>query len=61
VSRPLFAIVDHIDSVCGALGAMALLVTVPRWTIVYLLPVGWIVHRVFSALTFQLGGKVRAA
>ena len=61
VSRPVFAIVDHIDSVCGALGAMALLVTVPRWTIVYLLPVGWIVHRVFSALTFQLGGKVRAA
>ena len=61
VSRPLFAIVDHIDSVCGALGAMALLVTVPRWTIVYLLPVGWIMHRVFSALTFQLGGKVRAA
>jgi CDP-2,3-bis-(O-geranylgeranyl)-sn-glycerol synthase len=61
VSRPLFAVVDHIDSVCGAVGAMALLVTVPRWTVVCLLPVGWIVHRVFSALTFHVGGKVRAA
>jgi hypothetical protein len=61
LSRPLFAIVDHIDSVCGALGAMTLVVTVPAWTVVYLLPAGWIVHRVFSALTFQLGGKVRAA
>ena len=61
LSRPMFAIVDHIDSVCGALVAMALVVTVPAWTVVYLLPAGWIVHRVFSALTFQLGGKVRAA
>ena len=61
LSRPLFAIVDHIDSVCGALGAMTLVVTVPAWTVVYLLPAGWIVHRVFSALTFQLGGKARAA
>ena len=59
--RQFFGVIDHLDSVCGALGAMALIVAVPVWTAVYVVAIGWLVHRGFSQLTFRLGGKARAA
>ena len=61
IARRVFFIVDHVDSACGVLVALALAVPVPAWTIVYVLAIGSLVHIGFSRLTFELGGKVRAA
>jgi CDP-2,3-bis-(O-geranylgeranyl)-sn-glycerol synthase len=61
LTHPLFFALDHLDSTCGVLVAVALAVRVPAWTMVYVLAIGWVVHAAFSVLTFRLGGKARAA
>ena len=59
--RPAFFLADHLDSAVGALLSMALVVPVPLLAVLYVLAIGCLVHVGFSALTFQLGGKERAA
>jgi hypothetical protein len=61
LSRRAFFVVDHLDSACGVLVVLALAVSVPALTVVYVLAVGSVIHAGFSLLTFQLGGKTRAA
>ena len=61
ITRPLFAIIDRLDSAAGLLLALAVVVPVPWQTWLYVLGVGSIVHGLFSLLVFQLGGKTRAA
>jgi hypothetical protein len=61
IARHIFFVVDHLDSPCGVLAALALVVPVPAWTIVYVLLTGAVIHIGFSRLTFELGGKARAA
>lgn len=61
ISRPIFAVVDRLDSPVGLLLALALVVPVPWQTWLYVLGVGSLVHGLFSVLVFHLGGKTRAA
>ena len=61
VARRVCLMIDHLDSTCGVLIVVALAVPVPALTILYVLAIGSIVHAGFSLLTFQLGGKARAA
>ena len=61
VLRPLFFLIDRLDSAAGVLVALALVVTVPPATVAYVLVAGSVVHGAFSVLTFRLGGKARAA
>ncbi len=61
ITRPVFAIIDRLDSAVGLLVAMAVAVPVPWQTWAYVLGVGPLVHGLFSVLVFQLGGKTRAA
>lgn len=61
VTRPLFFVVDRLDSTLGVLGALMLAVQVPPATIVYVLLVGVTLHGALSVLTFRLGGKARPA
>ena len=61
VARPLFFLIDHVDSAIGTMLALALVVSTPPRTWMYVAAVGPIVHGVFSLLVFQLGGKARAA
>jgi hypothetical protein len=58
---PLFLLLDRVDSAVGLLAAISLVVPVPLWTAIYVLTVGPLLHGLFSVLTFQLGGKARAA
>lgn len=60
IARPVFFLIDRLDSVCGVVVTLALVVPVPALTIVYVLTIGAVVHAAFSLLTFQLGGKTRA-
>ena len=59
--RPAFFLVDRMDSALGALAALALAVSIPSLTILYVLTVGPVLHGMFSVVTFRLGGKERAA
>lgn len=61
IAGPLFAVADRIDSALGTLIALSLIVPVPWEVWVMVLAVGPIVHGSFSALTYRLGGKARAA
>ena len=59
--RPAFFLVDRLDSALGALAALALLVSIPPLTVLYVLAIGPVLHGAFSVMTFRLGGKERAA
>ena len=59
--RPAFFFVDRLDSALGALAALALAVSIPPLTVLYVLTVGPVLHGAFSVMTFWLGGKERAA
>ena len=61
VARPLFFVVDRLDSTLGVLAALMLAVPVPPATVVYVLLVGVALHGALSVVTFRLGGKARAA
>jgi len=60
-TRPLFTILDRVDSILGMLLVLAIVVPVPWLTWVYVLIVGPLLHFSFSLVLFQLGGKARAA
>ena len=59
--RPAFFLVDRLDSVIGALAALALAVSMPPLAVLYVLTVGPVLHGAFSVVMFRLGGKERAA
>ena len=61
IARPVFFLIDHVDSAIGTMLALALVVAAPRRTWMYVAAAGPILHGVFSLLVFQLGGKARAA
>lgn len=61
VARPVFAVVDRLDSTLGVLAAVMLAVPVPPATVAYVLLLGVVVHGALSLVTFRLGGKARAA
>ena len=61
IARPLFFLVDRVDSTLGVLVSLMLAVPVPPATGVYVLLVGVALHGALSIVTFQLGGKARAA
>lgn len=61
VVRPLFFVVDRLDSTLGVLGALMLAVPVPPATVVSVLLVGIALHGALSMVTFRLGGKARPA
>jgi hypothetical protein len=61
IAGPVFFMLDRLDSLLGMLVALATVVPVPAWTIVYVLAVGPLLHGAFSVITFRLGGKARAA
>lgn len=61
VARPLFFVIDRLDSTLGVLGALMLAVPVPPATVVYVLLVGVALHGALSVVTFRLGGKARPA
>ena len=59
-ARPLFGVLDRIDSILGMLFALAIVVSIPWLTWAYVLIAGPLLHASFSLLLFQLGGKARA-
>ena len=59
--RPLFLVIDRLDSSLGALIALALVVPVPSATAICIVIAGPLMHTGLSLLTFRLGGKARAA
>jgi CDP-2,3-bis-(O-geranylgeranyl)-sn-glycerol synthase len=61
LARPVFSVIDRLDSTLGVLAAVALAVPVPPATIGYVLLMGVVVHGALSVVTFKLGGKARAA
>jgi CDP-2,3-bis-(O-geranylgeranyl)-sn-glycerol synthase len=61
VARPVFIVVDRLDSTLGVLAALTLAVPIPPATIAYVLLLGVVVHGALSVVTFKLGGKARAA
>jgi hypothetical protein len=61
LSGPLFAVADRLDSAAGMLAALSIVTSVPGATWAYGALIGPLVHGAFSLLTFQLGGKARAA
>ena len=60
-TRPLFLVLDRVDSILGMLLALAIAVPVPWPTCAYVLIVGSLLHGSFSMVLFRLGGKARAA
>jgi CDP-2,3-bis-(O-geranylgeranyl)-sn-glycerol synthase len=60
VARWVFRVLDHLDSVAGALTALAIVTEVPPATWALLAVGGPIVHAVFSRITARAGGKHRA-
>ena len=60
VARQVFFFADQLDSPCGGIATMALAVPMPAVSVVILLTFGAVVHLLFSALTYRLGGKARA-
>ena len=61
VMRPLFFVVDRLDSTLGVLVSLMLAVPVPPATVVYIVVVGVGLHGALSVVTFHLGGKARPA
>ena len=61
LSRPLWFLIDHVDSAVGMMLAISPIVTIPSGTWIYVALVGPLVHSAYSLLVFQLGGKTRAA
>ena len=61
VTRPLFFVVDRLDSTLGVLASLMLAVPVPPATVVYIVLVGVALHGALSVVTFHLGGKARPA
>lgn len=61
VVRPLFFVVDRLDSTLGVLMSLTLAVPVPPATVVYIVLLGVALHGALSVVTFQLGGKARPA
>lgn len=61
IARPLFFVVDRLDSTLGVLVALMLAVPVPPATVVYVMLVGVALHGALSVVTFHLGGKARPA
>lgn len=60
-TRPLFGVLDRIDSILGMLLALAIVAPAPWLTWAYVAIVGPLLHASFSMVLFQLGGKARAA
>jgi CDP-2,3-bis-(O-geranylgeranyl)-sn-glycerol synthase len=58
---PFFAVVDRLDSVAGAMLALAMAVPVPPATWLVVAGGGPALHFLFSAAMFYLGGKARLA
>jgi len=58
---PLFALTDRLDSVIGAMVALACAVSVPPGTWLLVAVAGPALHGIFSAAIFHLGGKARWA
>jgi hypothetical protein len=54
-------IIDRIDSILGALVAIALVVPTPWLTWAYVLAIGPAIHWSFSFLLYRIGVKARAA
>jgi hypothetical protein len=61
VARPVFFLIDRIDSAAGMMLALSLAVPVPPATWLWVFAIGPVLHGLFSVLVFQLGGKARAA
>ena len=61
LARPIFLIVDRLDSTLGVLAALMLAIPVPTATVAYVLLMGVAIHAALSLITFRLGGKARAA
>ena len=61
ITRPLFFLIDRIDSAASMMLALSLAVPVPWPTWLYVALVGPALHGLFSLLVFRLGGKARAA
>ena len=61
VARPLWFVIDRIDSAAGMMIALSLAVPVPWRTWLYVALLGPALHGLFSLLVFRLGGKARAA
>jgi CDP-2,3-bis-(O-geranylgeranyl)-sn-glycerol synthase len=60
-ARPVFAVLDRVDSILGLLIALTIVAPVPWLTWAYVLTIGPLLHASFSLVLFQLGGKARAA
>jgi hypothetical protein len=61
LTGPLFALTDRLDSALGTLIALSLVVPVPWEVWALVLAIGPVVHGSYSALTYRMGGKARAA
>jgi len=61
VATTICFVVDRVDSILGALGAVSVAVPTPPMTWVYVLMIGPGIHLAFSALLYRLGVKARAA
>jgi CDP-2,3-bis-(O-geranylgeranyl)-sn-glycerol synthase len=61
ISRPLWFVIDRIDSAAGMMIVLALAVPVPWQTWMYVALIGPALHGLFSVLVYRLGGKARAA
>lgn len=61
VGRPLWFVIDRIDSAAGMMIVLGLAVPVPWQTWGYVALIGPALHGLFSVLVYRLGGKARAA
>ncbi len=61
ISRPLWFVIDRIDSAAGMMLVLRLAVPVPWQTWLYVALIGPALHGLFSVLVYRLGGKARAA
>lgn len=61
LARRVCFVVDHLDSACGVVLSLALAISIPPLTVLYVLGIGSVVHAGFSLWTFHLGGKTRPA
>jgi hypothetical protein len=61
LAKPLFFVLDRLDSITGMLLALSLLVATPWRTWLYLAVIGPGIHWFFSLILFWLGVKARPA
>lgn len=61
VMRPVFFVLDRLDSTLGVLVALSIAVPLPPATVAYVLLLGVTLHGALSVMTFRLGGKARLA